>query len=182
MLRDLFSELIDTLSQIKELRYVAGDWGQLDYEQPPVQWPCALIDMPGLQCSGLAGESLINDATVTIQLVNQPPQRTSARAPKAQQDFSLVLFDLIDRVYERLHGVDSAHHTPFILKAVEKVNLIDLQSYIMTFSVGFKAHKPVERVKVAAEPELIPLASPAPKQKPLDRVAVTYGQKKTATS
>lgn len=50
MIKDIFQELIETLSGIKELRYVASDWGQLDYEQPPVQWPCALIDMPGLQC------------------------------------------------------------------------------------------------------------------------------------
>ena len=171
MIKDLFKELIDTLSQIKELRYVAADWGQLDYEQPPVQWPCALIDMPGLQCSGLAGESLMNDATVTIQLVNQPPQRTSARAPKAQQDAGLVLFDLIDRVYELLHGVNSARHTPLVLKAVEKVNLIDLQSYIMTFSVGFKVHKPDTRTAVH------PALALTQEIKKLNQVLVEYGKK-----
>ena len=36
MLKDIIDELIKTLSEIKELRYVACDWGQLDYEQPPV--------------------------------------------------------------------------------------------------------------------------------------------------
>ena len=118
MLKDLLQELIETLSGIKELRYVATDWGQLDYEQPPVQWPCALIDIPGLQCSGLSGASLMNEGTVTIQLVNQPPQRTSARAPKAQQDANMVLFGLIDRIYELLHGVDSERHTPLVLKSV----------------------------------------------------------------
>ena len=176
MLKDIMQELIETLSGIKELRYVAADWGQLDYEQPPVQWPCALIDMPGLQCSGLAGESLMNDATVTIQLVNQPPQRTSARAPKAQQDAGLVLFDLIDRVYESLHGVNSARHTPLVLKSVEKVNLIDLQSYIMTFSVGFKVHKPDTRTQVVADPDL------KPTMQPFSQTSLTYGKKKTATS
>lgn len=176
MFKDIIQELIETLSGIKELRYVAADWGQLDYEQPPVQWPCALIDIPGLQCSGLSGESLLNNGTVTIQLVNKLPQRTSARAPKAQQDFGLVLFDLIDRVYESLHGVDSARHTPFVLKSVEKVNLIDLQSYIMTFSVGSKTHKPDTRTPVAVEPAL------KPQMRSLSQTSLTYGKKKTATS
>lgn len=157
MLKDLFQELIETLSGIKELRYVAADWGQLDYEQPPVQFPCALIDMPGIQCSGLSGASLMNEGTVTIQLVDRPLQRTSAQAPKKQQDYGLVLFGLIDRIYEALHAVDSEHHTPFVQKSVERVNLIDLQSYTMTFSVGFKTHKPSETLTpVTAEPSLKP--------------------------
>ena len=157
MIKDIIQELIETLSGIKELRYVATDWGQLDYEQPPVQWPCALIDMPGLRCSAIEGGSLMNEGTLTIQLVDRPPQRTSAQAPKKQQDGSMVLFGLIDRVYELLHGVDSAHHTPFVLKSVERVNLIDLQSYTMTFAVGFKTHKPIEKLTpIYAEPALKP--------------------------
>ncbi|MDE5703364.1 MAG: hypothetical protein K2H70_00930 [Bacteroidales bacterium] len=176
MIKDIFQELIETLSGIKELCYVASDWGQLDYEQPPVQWPCALIDMPGLQCGELSGGSLMATGTVTVQLVDRPPQHTSARAPKAQQDAGLILFDLIDRVYESLHAVDSESHTPFVLKSIERVNLIDLQSYTMTFAVGFKQHKPGTMTAIQAEPML------KPQIKPLSQASVSYGQKKTATS
>lgn len=176
MIKDIFQELIETLSGIKELRYVASDWGQLDYEQPPVQWPCALIDMPGLQCGELSGGSLMATATVTVQLVDRPPHRTSAQAPKKQQADGMVLFGLIDQVYEKLHAVGSESHTPFVLKSIERVNLIDLQSYTMTFAVGFKQHKPGTMTVIQAEPVL------KPQMKPLSQAAISYGQKKTATS
>lgn len=175
MLKDIIDELIKTLSEIKELRYVACDWGQLDYEQPPVQWPCALIDIPEVRCSGLGGGSLMSEGTVTIQLTDRPAQRTSANAPKKQQGSHMVLFGIIDTVYERLHGVDAERHTPFVLKNVAKVNLIDLQSYIMTFTVGFKQHKPETITHVPAVPDL------KPRLQTLSRASVVYGQKKTAT-
>ena len=31
--------------QVPELAYIDKNWGQLDYEAPPVKWPCALLDI-----------------------------------------------------------------------------------------------------------------------------------------
>ena len=30
--------------RVPELAYIDKNWGQLDYEAPPVKWPCALLD------------------------------------------------------------------------------------------------------------------------------------------
>lgn len=40
-----FTALKQHLSTISALRTVDAAWGQLAYEQPPVKFPCALIDM-----------------------------------------------------------------------------------------------------------------------------------------
>ena len=31
--------------RVPELAYIDKNWGQLDYEAPPVKWPCALLDL-----------------------------------------------------------------------------------------------------------------------------------------
>ena len=31
--------------RVPELAYIDKNWGQLDYEAPPVKWPCALLDI-----------------------------------------------------------------------------------------------------------------------------------------
>lgn len=35
-------------SQVADLKYIDKDWGQLDYDQPPVKYPFCLIDITRL--------------------------------------------------------------------------------------------------------------------------------------
>jgi len=44
-MKHYFTALKQHLSTISALRTVDAAWGQLAYEQPPVKFPCALIDM-----------------------------------------------------------------------------------------------------------------------------------------
>ncbi|MCM1170102.1 MAG: hypothetical protein NC324_09230 [Bacteroides sp.] len=149
MLKDIVSEVMEALSGIKALRYVAEDWGQLNYEQPPVQWPCALIDVQGITCTNLGNGGLMGDCTFSVQLVNRPVQRTSAGAPKAQQAQNLLLFELIDGVLDVLHAREGECHSPFVLRETRKDNAIDLQGYTLTFVTSFKTERSLAPVRLS---------------------------------
>ena len=45
MIKSIFKDIIDRLSEVESLNYVSLDWGQLGKEQPAVKWPCALVTM-----------------------------------------------------------------------------------------------------------------------------------------
>ena len=169
MLKDILQDITLRLCKIKELRYVASNWGQLDYEQPPVQWPCALVDVQGADFSALGSGSLLGEAQVSIQIVNRPTVQTSARSPRPAQDCNLILLDIADQIYAALHAVDAETHTPFVLKNITKTNLTDLQSYTLTFKVGFKQHKPDETTKVEPTPNfsMTAVRPSVPTMKPL---------------
>ena len=47
-MKQIFLSIQNRLAEIEELSYIDKDWGQLQYEQPPVQWPCALIDVANI--------------------------------------------------------------------------------------------------------------------------------------
>lgn len=142
MLKDLIEELIDRLGRIDGLRYVAEDWGQLDYEQPPVQWPCALIDIQDIRYSQTGAGGLLGECGFVIRLANRAPHRVSANAPKRQKDETLVLSGIIDQIFLSIHAEGSEKHSPFVLQSVQKVKEPDIQSYILSFATQFKIAKP----------------------------------------
>lgn len=142
MLKKIIEELFQDLSSIEGIRYVAEDWGQLDYEQPPVQWPCALVDMQDVRYSQTGMGGLLADCTFTVQLTDQAPQRVSSRASDTQKERSLQIFGIIDRVIQDIHAKDSAEHSPFMLEGMQRVNLPELQSYVLTFKTQFRTDRP----------------------------------------
>ena len=52
--------------RVPELAYIDKNWGQLDYEAPPVKWPCALLDIDEVPFSQIGGGGQIADG-VTVE-------------------------------------------------------------------------------------------------------------------
>ena len=50
-MKEVFKDIQQRLQTIPEFRYIGEDWGQLNFEQPPVDWPCALIDLGNVDFS-----------------------------------------------------------------------------------------------------------------------------------
>lgn len=142
MLKELIEEIIDRLGGLGGLRYIAEDWGQLDYEQPPVQWPCALIDMQEVRCSQTGAGGLLCECEFSIQIAQRAPQRVSANAPDRLKDESLAFSAIIDRIFLKIHAEESENHSPFVLRDIRKVKEPDIQSYILSFATQFKIAKP----------------------------------------
>lgn len=142
MLKNIIQELIRNLSEIEGIKYAAEDWGQLDYEQPPVQWPCALVDMQDIRFTQTGMGGLLAECTFTIQLADRSPQRVSARASAPQKDRTLQIFGIIDSIFQKIHTKESEEHSPFMLVNMKRANLPELQSYILTFKSQFRLNKP----------------------------------------
>ena len=54
--------------RVPELAYIDKNWGQLDYEAPPVKWPCALLDIDEVPFSQIGGGGQIADG-VTVEIL-----------------------------------------------------------------------------------------------------------------
>lgn len=45
-MKQLIIDIQNRLASLPELKYIDIDWGQIDYyDQPPVKYPCALIEI-----------------------------------------------------------------------------------------------------------------------------------------
>lgn len=70
-MQTLINSIIARISELTDFRYVARNWNQLSYEQPPVQFPCALVDITSINYSQLAHGSYRADATITVTIADQ---------------------------------------------------------------------------------------------------------------
>ena len=87
--------------RVPELAYIDKNWGQLDYEAPPVKWPCALLDIDEVPFSQIGGGGQIADGvTVEILAANLRLVSSSAAAPRKADAYLLI--ELLDKIHSAL--------------------------------------------------------------------------------
>lgn len=94
------------MAAVPTLKYVDLDWGQLDfyYPNPPVQWPCALIDIMQAGYSNAAHRTQLGLLQVAINIADLKLSNSSGKAPQNQKDNALKIYDLMKDVFVALQG------------------------------------------------------------------------------
>ena len=110
----ILSNLKQHLTAITGIRYIDEDWGQLDdySPNPPVQWPCVLIDVSAVSYSNLGQDATRipnsrqqGEAQLTVKIANVKLSNTSAMAgPKVRYQQVPEIFEIMQQVHNRLHG------------------------------------------------------------------------------
>jgi hypothetical protein len=147
MSKAILKSIQDILSAIPTLKYVDEDWGQLDdySPNPPTQFPLALIDIGSLQFSDIGRDATTSPqnrqmatGTIVISIANLKLTNTSARAPQPQKDLAWSIWDIVQSVHEKLHGVKvEASVGAMIRTAMRKVKRDDgIQEYEVTYTIG----------------------------------------------
>jgi hypothetical protein len=101
---------LDTLTltgvPTSKLDYIDVDWGQLDnYDrQPPVKFPCALLDIRALNYSNTGNLGQIGIIDVEVRLADLILSNSSAGAPATQKAQAMRIFRLTEAVFKHLHG------------------------------------------------------------------------------
>lgn len=103
-MKQLFKDITAELDTIAELRWVDEDKGQMNYEQPTVAFPCALVNIGVPRSKGLTKTIRECTASITIKLCVKFSGNTSTVTPQAARDISLEYYDLIDTVDAKMEG------------------------------------------------------------------------------
>lgn len=102
----LIEDVRNRLSQIQGILYIDEDWGQLDEfsQNPPVRWPCALVDIINAEPSDVGNKVQLIDCTVLIRLADLRLNKTSQKAPEAGRNNANNFFGLAQTIFQHLHG------------------------------------------------------------------------------
>jgi len=135
----IFTEVLSLLSQVPELRFVGEDWGQLNFEQPPVNFPCALVDLFEIDYSD-AGKNLQKaDAKLTISIADIRYDGITAFNPAKVNEQAFAIFGIIEKVNALLHGYGNEYHSKFSRKKVMKVEREDsIREFRMIYEFRFE--------------------------------------------
>lgn len=153
-MKELITAISERLaSQVPELQFIDINLGQLQLETPPVDFPCALIDISNVDYSSCTGTRQIANVDISVTLafkVYAPSDINSDQRSEAMQHY-----DLINKVAKALHGYGSPLFSKLTRTSLQRQN----QTYPRHFTMNFKTS-----YTESFEPTLTP-ARPTPEIK-----------------
>ena len=108
-MKAIFLEITALLDEIPALNWVDEDKGQLNFERPPVLFPCALVEIQITNTEDLNRKIQNCDAILTVRLAWNFNGETSTKTPELARDKSLQYYDDVEAVRTKLHGYESDH-------------------------------------------------------------------------
>lgn len=145
-MKEIIENIQTKLASVTALKYVDEDWGQLDYysPNPPVKWPCALIDISGASFEDKGWNRTTNswpqtgDGMVTIKIANLKLTNTSGRAPQSQKDAGWSIWDLMQDAHEAVQGFRPVPNSGALLRrGWRRIQRDDgIQEYTILYSFG----------------------------------------------
>jgi hypothetical protein len=126
-------------AQVPELLYIDKDWGQLNYEQPPVQFPCALLDVSNADYTQFSSGVLQRArATIEVIIINRNLVPSSAASPRRAEAF--VTLEIISKVHAALHQFSDTDRTftPLVRTSLAKQRVeTSAEAYIIYYQTMF---------------------------------------------
>lgn len=138
IIKDLQEMLAHELPRVK---YIDKDWGQLTMEQPPVGWPCILIDIEEVDVKQLTDGNEHARATVVLTVANKRTTSSSAHAPRVAKEKSMETIDLTDDVHRLVQGyyAEGAEYAPLKEQSFFKLNdLPGTEVYAMRYTTCYR--------------------------------------------
>lgn len=143
-----------TEAQVAALKYVDEDWGQLDYysPNPPVKWPCALIDVISVQWSNYGKKGQLGLARIRVRLADLRTSNSSGKAPAGQKAASNSFYTLTQNVFKALHGWSGADHYSALMRESEgRIKRDDgIKEHAMIFTTQIKDSSAIEALGTLA--------------------------------
>ena len=103
----LFNKLIEKITaDAADIRFIDQDWSQLDFQDPPISYPCALIDFPETNFTQMQGYQDGN-ATVRIKLIYRSFTSTSNITSGTNRETALQFYELEQQLYAALQAWDA---------------------------------------------------------------------------
>lgn len=136
-MKTIFNAILTALKTIPEL-YVAENWGQLNIEQPPVNFPCALIDLGEVTYSQLSRQAQQADVEIQITLSDIIYNGIDQGSPEEEKARELHIFDLIDTLHRCLHGLSGDTFSPMHRIHIAKTIREDsIREFVIRYRCGY---------------------------------------------
>ena len=142
IIKDLQDMLSGALPQVK---YIDKDWGQLYIEQPPVGWPCILIDFEQVDPKQLNCGNEKDTAIIVLTVANRRTTSSSARAPREAKEASCQTLDLTDDIHDLVQGYSARReYTPLSEISFNKQNDLPggTEGYAMRYRTTYNVTPP----------------------------------------
>lgn len=152
----IFTAVQQRLSEkVAELHWIDFDFGQLDSYQmrPPVQFPCALIDIELPETRDRGERMQQCRVAITLRVAFEQPGQTSQKTPQYVRDRALSIYDILKKIHAALHGYDGAEFGKIVRRSLTTERREDpLKVFNMRFETSYTETIPREWVETVITP------------------------------
>ena len=144
--------------KVAELKWIDYDFGQLDlyHMRPPVQFPCALIEIELPETRDRGELSQQCRCTVTIRLAFEQPGQTNSKTPEPVKAKALSIFNILKKVHACMHGYGSGEFGKLLRRSLTTERREDpLKVFNMRFETSYTETIPKERITTVAAPAIV---------------------------
>jgi len=104
-MKTIYTAVMERLkTQVPALKWIEMDIGQLNQQNPPVAFPCALVGIKLTRCQSVTDSLQDCEARISVRLAFNTQLNTAAAVPDAARNTSLTVYDTIAAVYAALQG------------------------------------------------------------------------------
>jgi hypothetical protein len=151
-MKDIFLTIQEKLGEIPELQYVDKNWQQLQYDPPPVKFPCALLDVSSVDYTQMGNRAQMAEASVEITVANVRLHNSSSKAPHKADAYAV--FALIDKIHQLLHGFTNGQFQRLTRIGVQRVQAeFGYEIYTVTFRTAWAVCKQTSQIPLPQPPE-----------------------------
>lgn len=163
-MKEVFNAVLTALTKIPGM-YVAEDWGQLNLLQPPVNFPCALIDLGEAAFSQLSRRAQQADAELQVTLADIVYNGIDQGSPEMEKSRELQIFDWIDAIHRQLQGLTGQTFSPLHRTRLEKTVREDsIREYVIRYRFGYTDNSAVEPTSVHRVPPSVAMKKTSRKE------------------
>lgn len=151
VLTTVVADAIARLKLLGDFRSVDENWGQLTFEQPPVGWPCALVDVEEVTYTSPSRGSQRGEGCIAVTIADMMLSALPNHATQVKRTPPLVL---LDRVARNLNGKSTGSYSALVRSKMKKLPQVDaVRIYELTFRFAFTEDMtpPLTPVKAAAD-------------------------------
>jgi hypothetical protein len=148
-MKEIFLEIQEKLSEISELKYIDKNWGQLLYEQPPVKFPCALLDIEKVDYTQLGMLAQTANGKIEITVANFRLVPSSQQSPRKEEAYAIL--EIIEKIHQLLHGWSADYFQPLIRVNLQKLDATYCyEIYKISYQTAWRVMKEKNTVPVMA--------------------------------
>lgn len=157
-MKALLLEIARRIEATGEFAYVSVDWGQLKFENPPVAWPCVLVDLANAVPRDAHEKIQTIDGHFVIKVADYIDSGIGGETPAQTLERELKIYDLIDVLHDRLQGYENGTYSPLSRRAIRKDESIPgLRQFTIEYAATWKDQvPPPERTKIKTELRINP--------------------------
>ena len=138
--KEFFIAICDKLeAEIPELRWIDQEEGQLSVPQPPVAFPCCLVDISYPSCETHMGGKQKIRAQVQLKVAFVSNGQTNAAAPASVREKALKRLDTLNEIHQTLQwwNADGLFNPLRRIRCVPEKRTDGLKVYNVTYETEF---------------------------------------------